>query len=93
MEGNRKDDAGKLRYDLIPVAAIEGLAQVLTFGAEKYAPNGWRGVPNAGERYYSALFRHLFAWRNGEELDPESGLPHLSHVLTNIVFLMELSKT
>ena len=86
----KKDDSGKLMYNLIPVSAIEGLAQVLTMGAKKYTPNGWKTVPDATERYYSALFRHLLAWRNGEEIDPESGLHHLKHVLTNVAFLLEL---
>jgi hypothetical protein len=84
-----KYDSDKLRYDLIPVTAIEGLAKVLTFGAVKYEPNGWKTVENAKERYYAALFRHLLAWRNGEKLDPESGLHHLEHVLTNVTFLLE----
>jgi len=91
MDGARKDDQGKLRYDLIPTSAMTGLAEVLTFGANKYAPNGWKAVPDAIERYYAALHRHLIAWREGEEVDKESGLPHLSHVLTNVAFLLELN--
>ena len=91
MEG-QKFDKGKIRYDLIPTSTLEGIAKVLTFGAKKYAPNGWKTVPDATERYYAALFRHLIAWRNGEQLDPESGLHHLEHVLTNIAFLIELNK-
>lgn len=90
--GSRKDDTGKMRFDLIPTSATKGIAEVLTFGASKYAPNGWKQVDNATERYYAALHRHLIAWRDGEWLDPESGLPHLSHVLTNVAFLLELNK-
>ena len=40
----RKDDDGKLRYDLIPPLALEEVVRVLTFGAEKYGPNNWRAV-------------------------------------------------
>lgn len=87
-----KHDKGKLQYNLVPTSAIKGLAEVLTFGAEKYAPNGWKEVENAKERYYAALQRHLFAWRDGEKLDSESKLPHLSHVLTNVAFLLEIDK-
>lgn len=86
-----KDDANKLRYDLIPTSAITGLAEVLTMGAKKYTPNGWRNVPDGIERYYAALYRHLLAWRNGEQIDPESGLHHLKHVMINVAFLLELS--
>ena len=86
-----KDDANKLRYDLIPTSAITGLAEVLTMEARKYTPNGWRNVPDGIERYYAALYRHLLAWRNGEQIDPESGLHHLKHVMINVAFLLELS--
>jgi len=86
--GARKDDQGKLRYSLVPPVAIKALAQVLTFGAEKYAPNGWMNVPNAKERYLDALLRHIEAHRSGELLDEESNLSHLSHAITNLAFLL-----
>jgi hypothetical protein len=85
-----KDDQEKLMYNLIPTSTLQGLAEVLTMGAKKYTPNGWKTVPNATERYYSALFRHLLAWRNGEKVDPESNLHHLKHALINIAFILDL---
>lgn len=85
-----KNDNGKLRYDLVPVSALEAVAEGMTMGAEKYGDNNWQGVDP--ERYYAALMRHLIAWRQGEVNDPESGLNHLKHVLTNTVFLLELTK-
>ena len=92
-EAGVKLDLGKLRYDLVPTSAMKGLAEVLTFGANKYTPNGWKAVPDAVERYYAALQRHLVAWRDGEKVDQESGLPHLSHALTNVAFLLELNES
>lgn len=82
-----KFDAGKLRYSLIPPAATRAMAQVLTFGAIKYAPNSWQTVRNAPERYLDALMRHLEDYRAGDLIDAESGLPHIYHVLTNAAFL------
>lgn len=82
-----KFDTGKLLYSLIPVESTEALAEVLTFGAKKYAPNNWQLVDNGEVRYLDALYRHLAAHRKGEKLDPESGLSHLSHALTNVAFL------
>ncbi len=82
-----KYDAGKLRYSLIPPSATKAIAEVLTFGAAKYAPNSWQTVENAEERYLDALIRHLEAYRSGERLDPESGLPHIAHLLCNAAFL------
>lgn len=82
-----KYDSGKLRYSLIPPEATEALAKVLTFGATKYSANSWQHVPNASIRYLDALYRHLEAYRSGDLIDSESGLPHIYHVLTNAAFL------
>ena len=87
VESFMKFDAGKLRYSLVPPSAIEGLAEVLTYGAKKYKPNNWQKVEDT-DRYVDALYRHLEAWRNGEKLDEESGLSHLKHALTNVAFLI-----
>ncbi len=86
-----KHDQGKTRYDLIPSKSLRELAEVLTFGAEKYAPDNWKKVPEPEKRYYSALLRHLEAWREGELIDGESGKPHLAHALCCLTFLNELS--
>lgn len=82
-----KFDTGKLQYSLIPTSATKALAEVLTYGASKYAPNNWQLVQDGEKRYLDALFRHLEAFRSGEVNDEESGLHHLSHALTNVVFL------
>jgi hypothetical protein len=88
MVEGRKDDNEKDRWDLLPVDPIRQLVKVLTFGARKYADDNWMKVPGARRRYYSAAMRHLTAWYDGEQLDPESGLPTLAHALCCIVFLM-----
>lgn len=83
-----KFDTDKLRFDLIPAIATEGLAAVLTYGAKKYKPNNWRSVDP--QRYVAAFERHWHAYISGELLDKESGLPHLAHCMTNLSFLLEL---
>jgi hypothetical protein len=77
----RKYDAGKLRYDLIPPEALEGLARVYTIGAAKYDDRNWETGINYG-RVYAALVRHLEAWRQGEDFDPD-GQHHLDSVAWN----------
>lgn len=84
----RKDDAGKPRWGLLPWRALGSVVDVLTYGAKKYAPHNWQKVPEARERYEDALERHLVAWRLGENVDPESGLPHLAHAACCLLFLL-----
>jgi len=91
-EGAKYDD-GKVRYSLVPVDVLREVARVLTIGARKYADNNWKLVPNAKDRYTSALMRHFEAWRGGELRDPE--MPeclHLAQVICNAMFLMEMEK-
>jgi hypothetical protein len=92
QEQGLKYDNDKLRWDLLPIAEVEEVVKILTFGAKKYAPNNWQLVNNAKERYYAAIMRHMVAYRKGELIDPESGLPHLAHAMCNIMFLMWFDK-
>ena len=88
----RKDDADKLPLELLDTRAIEGLAAVLKFGAQKYAAHNWRGGIAWG-RLLGALLRHTFAILRGEFTDPESGLPHIDHVGCCWMFLSSMMKT
>ena len=88
----RKDDQEKNRLDLIEPEFIEGVGEVLTFGAKKYEPNSWQNVPDAENRYYGAVLRHLMAYRKGETEDKESHLSHLKHAATNIMFLLHFEE-
>lgn len=88
ITAGRKNDQGKNRLDLIEPEFIEGIGEVLTFGATKYEPNNWQNVEDAEDRYYAAALRHLMAWRRGEVVDEESGLSHLKHAATNLMFLL-----
>jgi hypothetical protein len=85
-----KHDSDKPRYDLLPPVAIDLMAQVMTFGAKKYKPEGWRTVPDALQRYQAAMLRHAFAIQRGELIDAESGLPHAAHVMCCAAFIAEL---
>lgn len=85
-----KHDQAKARFDLIPPAAEKLLADVLTFGATKYAPNNWKLLEDASERYIAAALRHINAHRRGEALDDETELPHLAHAMCCLAFILEL---
>lgn len=70
------------------LAGMLAILSVLEFGAVKYGPNNWQKVENAVTRYRDAAMRHLLAYHEGEEIDPESGLPHLAHMGCCLMFLL-----
>ena len=93
----RKDDSAKPQMELLPMDALIEVSKVLTHGAKKYAPDNWKKVENARDRYTGALLRHLALWREGEQIDAESGddyLLHIAQVACNALFLVwfELNK-
>ena len=87
MTEGRKDDAEKIRFELLPGDALKAIAVILTFGAIKYADRNWERGMN-WSRVYGALQRHLWAWWGGEGLDAETGRSHLWHAGCCIVFLI-----
>jgi hypothetical protein len=89
LERGRKFDGGKLEYGLLPPKALEATVEVLTFGAQKYERDNWQKVSDSKRRYFDALQRHLWAWKQGEQLDPESNKHHLAHALCCLMFLYE----
>lgn len=84
-----KFDNDKPKIHLVPPEAIIEAAKVFGFGAEKYGENNWRHDINKFpvSRHYSSIQRHLLAYISGEDIDPESGLPHVSHALTQMMIL------
>ena len=84
-----KYDSQKPPIHLIPPEIIAGMADTLRFGAEKYGEHNWRDDMKETKwgRTYSSTMRHLLSFWDGEDLDPESGLNHLDHALTQLMIL------
>jgi hypothetical protein len=64
-------------------------AAVYTFGANKYGRDNWK----SGFKYMSiidSLMRHLQKFVSHEDIDEESGLPHVAHILWNAEVLAEM---
>lgn len=77
-----------LSFILSAPAAMDELARVLEFGAQKYERDNWKkGMTK--EIVADSALRHLSAMLNGEVLDPESNLRHSAHFLCNAMFLAE----
>ena len=90
-ESFQKFDDAKPRYDLIPPKILDEVAQVLTFGAQKYDDENWHKC-DSQRRYFSAAMRHLWAWARGETDDPETSLSHVAHAICCLLFMGELDR-
>lgn len=88
VQGGVKDNVNKPRVDLIPSLPLFKAGEVLAFGARKYKPHNWR-LGLSWLETYGSLQRHLLAWLDGEENDPESGYTHMAHAVCQMLFLAE----
>lgn len=73
--------------------ALTSIANIGTYGANKYERHSWKTVSNARQRYEDALHRHMLAYYRGEKVDDESKRPHLWHIAWNILAILELDLT
>ena len=84
----KKNDTGKPPIGLIPRSALLEEARVLDFGAKKYDLHNWRkGMDHS--RLTDAALRHILAYIDGEDNDPETGISHLAHARCSLGFLIE----
>ena len=88
---NPKDIIGsdKLPIHLWPeTATIMGCLGLLE-GALKYGRNNYREIGVKASIYIDALRRHSARYFEGEDNDPDSGLPHLAHMLACCAILID----
>ncbi len=88
IQGGVKDNRSKPRVDLIPSRPLMAVGKVLAFGARKYKPHNWRLGLGWSDTYASAM-RHLLSFMDGDDIDPESGEPHIINALCQVLFLAE----
>lgn len=92
-EPGSKLDSGKIRPSLILSGmprALMAVAEVATFGANKYSDGGWMSVPNGINRYTDAMDRHRLKSFIEGDIDQDSGLLHAAHEAWNALARLEL---
>lgn len=93
---NPKDVAAtrdnKPPLDLLEHVADIEIARVLFTGAKKYGRKNFHTIPISATVYGGAIRRHVGAWLDGEDLDPESGISHLAHIGANVHVLLAAMK-
>ena len=88
---NPKDGIGikKVPFTLIPDNVIAEVGLAFLEGARKYGSYNWRVAGVRASVYIDALRRHLGAWINGEDVDPDSGLSHLVKAMACLIILRD----
>jgi len=88
---NPKDELGtaKAPLHLIPNTALVAMSMAFLEGREKYGQYNWRITGVRASVYQAALLRHMMAWFDGEDIDPDSGLPHLHKAIACLAILID----
>lgn len=73
---------GKLKWSLVHYKSLEPMIRVLMFGKGKYGLDNWKIGLDPKETLES-MQRHLAAIMDGEEVDIESGIDHVGHLMCN----------
>jgi hypothetical protein len=88
---NPKDAVGirKAPMSTLPAPVLFEIGLAMMEGARKYGRHNYRAVGVRASVYYDAFMRHVTAWWEGEDIDPDSGLPHLSKAGACLVVLRD----
>ena len=90
-EKGTRFNEGKPQWSLVDFYSLEPMVRVLEFGKEKYGRDNWKkGLPTT--EICESMLRHIFAYLSGEDIDQESGLPHIGHIQANAKFLSYMDR-
>ena len=92
---NPKDFVGvtKVPIGLFPPSALLYGALGFLDGAYKYGPFNWREHPVRMSIYLDAMERHITALRDRQDDAPDSGMPHLAHILACAAIIVDAKET
>ena len=88
---NPKDALGvkKIPMSVVPCNVIQEMALGMFEGAVKYGRHNYRAIGVKASVYYDATMRHLMQYWEGEDIDEDSGLSHISKALSSLCVLRD----
>lgn len=88
---NPKDLVGvtKSPLSVIPTQVIHEVGLGMLEGALKYGAKNYRVAGVRASVYYDATMRHLNQWWEGEDIDPDSNLSHVTKAITSLMVLRD----
>jgi hypothetical protein len=90
-ETNPKDAVGvkKAPLSVVPMNVVHELGIAMLEGARKYGRHNYREAGVRASVYFDATHRHVNAWWEGEDLDPDSGLSHITKAIATLTVLRD----
>lgn len=89
---NPKDAVGVKKwrqYTTVPLTVVWELGVALLEGARKYGRHNYRVAPVRASVYIDAAKGHLDCWWEGEDIDDESGLSHITKAMASLTVLRD----
>lgn len=88
---NPKDAIGITKYPFSTISApvIAEIGVAMMEGALKYGRHNYRAIGVRASVYYDAALRHMTSWWEGEDIDPDSGLHHITKALATLAVLRD----
>lgn len=88
---NPKDAVGvrKVPFSTVPASVVAEIGLAMLEGARKYGRHNYRKAGVRASVYYDASLRHMTAWWEGEDIDAESGLSHITKALACLVVIRD----
>jgi hypothetical protein len=88
---NPKDAVGirKAPLSTVPMNVVAEVGLAMMEGALKYGRHNYRGVGVRASVYFDAAMRHMIAWWEGEDIDPDSGISHITKTIACLTVLRD----
>jgi hypothetical protein len=90
-DSNPKDAVGikKAPFSTVSAPVIAEIGLAMLEGARKYGRHNYRAIGVRTSVYYDACLRHLTAFWEGEDVDSDSGLSHITKALACLTVLRD----
>lgn len=84
----KRDNAGKPDLSLLPYSFEVAVARVMESGLRVYDRDNYR-KGHFANGIVASIRRHLGKFNSGEDIDADSGQPHLAHIAANCLMAIE----
>jgi hypothetical protein len=73
----------------VPANVLAEIGVAMLEGTCKYGRHNYRAAGVRASVYYDGVMRHLTAWWEGQDIDPDSGMNHITKAIASLVVLRD----